>query len=150
MDITIVKVEFSFSVHATEDIDKNLEAIYNIVPLEIIEETNIKQERLVGGYGNPVEFFQIIFTKKKQIDNVIQNIALKLSENEKMSLADEFDERFDSDKSTLYFRVKKESAIRNKIRITSSSNAIKIAIKMRSFVKGVDYKKFLINAGILD
>ena len=149
MDITVVKVEFSFSVHATEDVEKNMEAVQNIIPQDIIEETNIKQERLEGGYGNPIEFLQITFTRKKEIDNALHNLAAKLSEEEKKSLADEFSERFDSNKSIFYFRAKKESAIRNKLQITSSSNAIKIAIKMRSFVKGVDFKEFLVSTGIL-
>ena len=149
MDITVVKVEFSFSVHATEEVDKNLEAVQNIIPLEITEETNIKREKLEGGYGNPIEFFQLTFTRTKEIDNALQSIATQLSEEEKKSLANGFSERFDAKKSTFYFRVKKESAFRNKLQITSSSNAIKIAVKMRSFVKGVDFKEFLVNNGIL-
>ncbi len=149
MEITVVKVEFSFSVHATEDVEKNIEAVQNIIPLENIEETNIKQEQLEGGYGNPIEFFQIAFTRKREIDNAITNIASKLSEEVKKILAQEFSERFNSDKSTFYIRVKKESAMKNKLQITSSSNAIKIAIKLRSFIKGVDFKEFLINTGVL-
>ena len=149
MDITIVKVELSFSVHATEDVEKNMKAIQNIVPPEIIEDSIIKQEKLEGGYGNPIEFFQVTFTRKKEIDIVIQNIALKLSSKEKKSLAEEFSERFDRDKSTLYLRITKESASKNKLQITSSSSAIKIAIKLRSFIKGVDFKEFLLGVGIL-
>ena len=149
MDISVVKVEFSFSVHATEDVEKNLEAVQNIIPQEIIEDTHIKQEKLEGGYGNPIEFFQISFTRKQEIDYALQNIAAKLSEEEKKSLANDFSERFDTKKSVFYFRAKKESASRNILQTTSASNAIKIAIKMRSFVKGVDFKEFLVNAGIL-
>ena len=149
MDITVVKVEFSFSVHATEDVEKNMEVVQNIIPLEIIEDTNVKQERLEGGYGNLVEFFRITFTRKKEIDIAIKNIALKISEEDKEILANEFNERFDSNKSTFFLRIRKESAIKKELQITSSSNAIKIAIKMRTFVKGVDFKEFLISAGIL-
>ena len=128
---------------------KSLEAFKEEIHVYLIEEANIKQEKLEGGYGNPVEFFQIAFTRKKEIDKVIQNIVLKLPDDVKKSLAEEFNERFDSDKSTFYLRVKKELAIRDKLQITSSSNAIKVAIKLRSFVKGVDFKEFLLSLGIL-
>ncbi len=51
MTISIVKIEFSLSVHATEDFDKNMVALANLIPEEIIQESEIVVENLEGGYA---------------------------------------------------------------------------------------------------
>ena len=149
MDIAVVKIELSFSVHATEDIEKNMEIISKLIPQNNFDHANIKQEKLEGGYGNPIEFLQITFTRKKEMDNIIANLASNLDVSEKKKLNSEFHERFNKEKSTFFFRFAKESLYKNKFQISSSTNVIKVALKMRSFVKNVDFRKYMIDRGIL-
>ncbi|MHA2308100.1 MAG: RNA-binding domain-containing protein, partial [Candidatus Heimdallarchaeaceae archaeon] len=68
---------------------------------------------------------------------------------EKTKLGIEFDERFDQKNNMFYIRLDKEELFHGNVVITSSANIIKLAIKMRAFIKDVNFKKFLIDKNIL-
>jgi len=149
MDITISKVECSFSVHATENFDKNMEALENLIPDELIEETEIVIEELEGGYENPIEYVVTSFSNKKLVTKILEYIVSKLSKEQKMQLYDEFEERFNQDKKSFHIRIDKQGIYNNQLIISSATNVIKIEIKLRSYIKDVDYKQFLIDKGLL-
>ncbi len=149
MDITISKVECSFSVHATENFDKNMEALENLIPDELIEETEIVIEELEGGYENPIEYVVTSFSNKKLVTKILEHIVSKLSKEQKMLLYDEFEQRFNQDKKSFHIRIDKQGIYNNQLIISSATNVIKIEIKLRSYIKDVDYKQFLIDKGLL-
>lgn len=149
MDITISKVEYSFSVHATENFDKNMEALENLIPDELIEETEIVIEELEGGYENPIEYVVTSFSNKKLVTKILEHIVSKLSKEQKMLLYDEFEQRFNQDKKSFHIRIDKQGIYNNQLIISSATNVIKIEIKLRSYIKDVDYKQFLIDKGLL-
>ncbi|MHA1218716.1 MAG: RNA-binding domain-containing protein [Candidatus Heimdallarchaeaceae archaeon] len=149
MDITISKVECSFSVHATENFDKNMEALENLIPDELIEETEIVIEELEGGYENPIEYVVTSFSNKKLVTKILEHIVSKLSKEQKMLLYDEFEERFNQDKKSFHIRIDKQGIYNNQLIISSATNVIKIEIKLRSYIKDVDYKQFLIDKSLL-
>ena len=149
MDITISKVEYSFSVHATENFDKNMEALENLIPDELIEETEIVIEELEGGYENPIEYVVTSFSNKKLVTKILEYIVSKLSKEQKMLLYDEFEQRFNQDKKSFHIRIDKQGIYNNQLIISSATNVIKIEIKLRSYIKDVDYKQFLIDKGLL-
>ncbi|MCE7742505.1 MAG: hypothetical protein GOP50_08580 [Candidatus Heimdallarchaeota archaeon] len=149
MTISLTKIEFSFSVHSTEDFDKNMEAIANLIPEELIEQTEITVEELEGGYNNSIQYVVINFNKTKDMSKILENIASKLSQEQKDYLNNEFEKRFHSDGKTFFLRIDKEEIFKNRLVIASSENVIKIAIKMKAYVKDVNYVEFLVNKGIL-
>ncbi len=149
MDITISKVECSFSVHATENFDKNMEALENLIPDELIEETEIVVEELEGVYENPIEYVVTSFSNKKLVTELLKHIVSKLSKEQKMQLYNEFEERFNQDKKSFHIRIDKQGIYNNQLIISSSTNVIKIEIKLRSYIKDVDYKQFLIDENLL-
>ena len=149
MDNTISKVECSFSVHATENFDKNMEALENLIPDELIEETEIVIEELEGGYENPIEYVVTSFSNKKLVTKILEHIVSKLSKEQKMLLYDEFEQRFNQDKKSFHIRIDKQGIYNNQLIISSATNVIKIEIKLRSYIKDVDYKQFLIDKGLL-
>lgn len=149
MDITISKVECSFSVHATENFDKNMEALENLIPDELIEETEIVVEELEGGYENPIEYVVTSFSNKKLVTKILKHIVSKLSKEQKMQLYNEFEERFNQDKKSFHIRIDKQGIYNNQLIISSATNVIKIEIKLRSYIKDVDYRQFLIDEDLL-
>ncbi|MHA1199931.1 MAG: RNA-binding domain-containing protein [Candidatus Heimdallarchaeaceae archaeon] len=149
MTISLTKIDFSFSIHSTEDFDKNMEAIANLIPEEIIEQTEIVVEELEGGYDNPIQYVLLNFNKTKDMDKILENIALKLSQEQKDHLNNDFEERFHSDGKTFFLRVNKEEIFNNKLVIATSENVIKVAIKMRAYTKDVNYIEFLKGKGIV-
>jgi RNA binding exosome subunit len=149
MSISFTKIEFNLSVHSTEDFDLNMEAIANLIPEELIEETEITVEELEGGHDNPIQYVTIVFNRKKEIDRVLKTIAERLAEDQKNQLNNEFDERFHFDGKTFFLRIEKEDIFHDRFVLASSENIIKISIKMRAYIKDVDYKEFLQQKGIL-
>jgi RNA binding exosome subunit len=149
MDITISKVECSFSVHATENFDKNMEALENLIPDELIEETEIVVEELEGGYENPIEYVVTSFSNKRLVTKILKHIVSKLSKEQKIQLYNEFEERFNQDKKSFHIRIDKQGIYNNQLIISSATNVIKIEIKLRSYIKDVDYKQFLIDKNLL-
>ncbi len=149
MTISLTKIEVSFSIHSTEDFEKNMEAVANLIPEDIIEQTEISVEELEGGYDNPIRYVSIIFKKVKEMDKILEYISTRLSNEQKMRLKDEFDERFHQKGKTFFLRIDKEEIFTNNLLVTSTENVIKIAIKMKSYTKDVDFKDFLRVKGIL-
>jgi RNA binding exosome subunit len=149
MDITISRIEYSFSVHATEDLEKNLEALSNLLPEELIQETEIVVEELLGAYDNPIEYVTITFNKQKLFNKILDHLVGLISDEQKSLLFVEFDERFNQDKKSFHLRIDKQAILSEELSIISGTNIIKIEIKMRSYIKDVDFKQFLINLGLL-
>ena len=149
MNITISKIEYSFSIHATEDFDKNMEALENLIPEDLINQIELIIEELEGGYGNPVEYVIVAFNKSKIIAKIFDSLVTIFSESQKKLLYAEFEERFNADKKSFHIRIDKQAIFNNKITISSSTDIIKIEIKLRSYVKDVDFKQFLVDKGLL-
>ena len=149
MSIFLTKIEFNFSIHSTEDFDKNMEAIANLIPENLIENTEVSLEELEGGYDNPIEYVTITFSKNKDMELILQHLSTILTAEQKNQLDIEFDERFNLENKTFFFRIDKEKIFDNIIEISTTDNIIKIAIKMRSYIKDVDFKTFLKSKNLL-
>jgi RNA binding exosome subunit len=62
--LPIAYIDFRFCAHATEDLDKVLEAVQNVLPSDHIEDIIFKRSNLEGHYGNPITFFDTRIKKK--------------------------------------------------------------------------------------
>ena len=149
MDIIISKISFSFTVHATEELEKNMHALSNLIKGIDIDQSTISRSRLEGGYGNPIDFVEISYTKSNIIKKIMECIISIISEDKKKKLAFEFENRFNRKKSTFFVRFDKNALYNDIIIITDSANIIKLAIKMRAFNKQAEFKNFLIDKRIL-
>lgn len=149
MSIFLTKIEFTFSIHSTEDFDKNMEATANLIPENLIENTEVSIEELEGGYDNPIEYVTITFSKNKDMELILRHLSSILTTDQKNQLDGEFDERFNFDNKTFFFRIDKEKIFNNIVEIGSSDNIVKIAIKMRAYIKDVDFKAFLKSKHVL-
>ena len=149
MTISIVKIEFSLSVHATEDFDRNIEALANLIPENIIQESKIVVENLEGGYENPIQYVKTSFEKNKYINEILAHVFSKLSIEQKQQLNEEFEERFNFDKKTFHLRIDKHEIFHNKLIISSTTNVIKMEIKLRTYTKEANFKQFLVDQWLL-
>ncbi len=149
MDVAITKLEISFSVHATEDKEKNLQAVSNLIPSSIIEQAQVMEEKLEGGYKNPIKYMRLVITKANSIDKILRSLSSKLSQEDKKTLNLEFESRIDMKNKSFFLRLDKEALANDRINIASSKNIVKISLKIRAFTKDVNLKEFLENKGIL-
>ncbi len=70
--LPIAYVDIRFCAHATEDLDKVMEAIHNILPNDQTEEIAFNKSVLEGHYGNPITFFEARIKDKETIRVLVE------------------------------------------------------------------------------
>lgn len=106
--LPIAYIDIRAFAHATEDQDKVLNALFNILPKESLDMINFKKTNLTGHHGNPIILFE---TRIKEIDIVqaiFEKVASGLSSFDKELLGKTIKQHLE--KSNLYIRLDKQSA----------------------------------------
>lgn len=125
----ILYLELSFLVHATEDRDKVLTAVRNLLPTEHGKEINISQKNLKGEYGNPIAIFETIIKDPEITDGFLRNIGSNLSPIDKEALLEELELRLT--KGNLFLRLNKQAAFKGKPKLCLA-DPIRLRIKFRT------------------
>ena len=126
--LPIAYVDVRFCAHATEDQDKVLKAVYNVLAAEEPEEVEFPKSDVEGHYGNPITFFETRIKTQKPIQALVDNIAGNLSSLDKTELANTLDKCVDE--GSFYIRLDKQAAFQNKVKLVSS-DPIRIRIRFR-------------------
>jgi len=121
-------VDIRFCAHATEDLDKVMEAFHNILPSDNIEEVSFKRSGLEGHYGNPITFFETRIKDKETIRALVENLSANLSSLHKEELGREIHRYVE--KGSLYIRLDKQAALQGKIKLVTS-DPIRIRIRFK-------------------
>jgi len=115
--VPIAYLDIRVFAHATEDLDKVLAAVRNIIPQEVIDIVNFKKTNLTGHHGNPIMLFETRI-KDKAAEAVFEKLASGLSTLDKEILSNEIMQHLD--KGNLYIRIDKQSAYMNELRLSST------------------------------
>ncbi len=126
--IKIKEIEFLTHCHATENCNKVITALLNLLPPEQRNKVYIEKQTLPGHYGNPITIIKCKI--RDETDKVIQYIAEKLSDTEKSLLTVSLDLRYDKRTNKIYIRVNKQEAYRGKIMLDDGDDVIKIIINL--------------------
>lgn len=126
--LPIAYVDIRFCAHATEDLDKVMEAFNNILPSDNIEEVSFKRSGLEGHYGNPITFFETRIKDKETIRALVENLSANLSSLHKEELGRTI-KRY-VEKGSLYIRLDKQAALQGKIKLVTS-DPIRIRIRFK-------------------
>jgi RNA binding exosome subunit len=126
--LPVAYVDIRFCVHATEDLDKVMEAVYNILPSDYIEDIVFKRSNIEGHYGNPIIFFDTRIKHKETAGAIVENLSANLSSLDKEEL-DRTINRY-VEKGNLYIRLDKQAALKEKIKF-ATSDPIRIRIRFR-------------------
>lgn len=123
--------------HATEDKDKVLSTILNLIPDPLRQEIkgNINVEALFGYYGNPIEVFRLKVSDREKAQDITSRIIGSLDDLDYQYLLDTLNIRTDG-KGNLYLRVNKQSLLIEKVVIDDESDDIvKIKIKFLPHIR---------------
>jgi len=126
--LPIAYVDVRFCAHATEDLDKVIEAVQNVLPSDHIEDITFQRSNLEGHYGNPITFFDTRIKNKKAVKALVENISANLSSLEKEELGRTINRCVE--KGSLFIRLDKQAAFRGKTRF-ATSDPIRIRIRFR-------------------
>ncbi len=143
--IPVAYVDIRFFAHATEDVDKVIEAVQNVLPSGHTEDIVFNKRNLRGHYGNPITFFEAKIKNKEAIRALVENLSSHLSELEKETLHREI--RLHLEKGSLYVRLDKQAALQGKLKLCTS-DPIRLRIRFRK-TKIEDIVKICRELGIL-
>jgi RNA binding exosome subunit len=126
--LPVAYVDVRFCAHATEDVDKVMEAVQNVLPSEHIEDISFKRSNLEGHYGNPITFFDTRIKDKETVRALVENLSANLSSLDK----EELDRTINRcvEKGSLFIRLDKQAALQGKIKF-ATSDPIRIRIRFR-------------------
>lgn len=99
----ILSAEVSTFVHVTEDPEKVLRCLDNLMPFEY----ELVETRTTGQFGNPIKIFSSNIKKKSHIDELIAHLKNEIPERDLESLMENLDERME--KGNMYIRLEKDS-----------------------------------------
>ena len=126
--IPVAYIDIKFFAHATEDLEKVMEAVKHILPANRVEEIDFRKNGLKGHHGNPIVFFQAKIEGKDLVKAVIDSIFSRLSELDKEMLRKEI--KMHVEKGSLYLRLDKQAAFQGVVKI-GVADSIRLRIKFR-------------------
>ena len=123
--------------HATEDAEKVLAAVRNILPVELGEGAVFKKTRLTGHHGNPIVLFETKLADKQLLPGVLRKIGVGLPVLDKETL--DSDLKLHLEKRNLYLRFDKQFAFQGEARFSQNDPIhFKIHFKNKSFEEIVE------------
>jgi RNA binding exosome subunit len=126
--LPVAYVDIRFCAHATEDLDKVVTAVQNVLPSDYVEDITFSRSSLEGHYGNPITFFETRIKNKETVRALVENLAANLTSLDKEELGRDINKHVED--GSLYLRLDKQAALQNKIKLVTS-DPIRIRIKFR-------------------
>lgn len=126
--IPVARIDIKFFAHATEDLEKVMEAVRHILPTNRVEEIEFKKDSLKGHHGNPIVFFETKIEGKELVKAVIDSVFSRLSELDKEVLRREI--AMYVEKGSLYLRLDKQDAFQGVVKL-GTADPIRLRIRFR-------------------
>jgi hypothetical protein len=124
----IAYIDIRFFAHATEDLDKVVEAAQRVLPSDYIDDIAFKRNNLRGHYGNPITLFETRIKNRKIISAFVENLSSRLDELDKEMLRREID--LHVEKGSLYVRLDKQAALQGQLKLCTA-DPIRVRIRFR-------------------
>ena len=129
LDMRVDKMFIQVLCHATEDEDKVMKAVENVVGLDRMSRMRISSQVLKGYYGDPVTMIRFEVLDPETSTQIIREVFSKLSEYEKHDIAENCIER-GRHGGRIYIRLDKQAAY-NRILRLSNKDPIRIEVSVR-------------------
>ncbi len=126
--LPIAYVDIRFCAHATEDVDKVVEAVHNILPSDKLEDITFNRSCVEGHYGNPITFFETRIKDKETVRALVENLSVTLSSLDKEELGRTINRCVE--KGSIYIRLDKQATLQGKIKFVTS-DPIRIRIRFK-------------------
>jgi len=111
----IAYIDIRFFAHATEDLDKVVKAVQQILPSDYTDDIVFKRDNLRGHYGNPIILFETRIKKKEIIKAFVEKLSSHLNELDKKTLRREID--LHVERGSLYVRLDKQAALQGEFKL---------------------------------
>jgi RNA binding exosome subunit len=129
MKSQISYIDISFFAHATEDQNKVLTAVKNILPRNYADKISFSKSNLRGEYGNPIIFFKTQLREPEITELLLSNISLNLPAIDKEDLHRNLSLHLSG--GSLYIRLDKQEAFKGRFKLCRA-DPIRIHIKFKT------------------
>jgi RNA binding exosome subunit len=102
--------------HATEDSEKVLTALHNLLPMALSETVQFEKNNLTGHHGNSITLFTTQLKEKKLLPALLEKIGQNINALDKDGLNNNI--HLHIEKTNLYLRFDKQAAFLGKIKFT--------------------------------
>ena len=124
----IAYIDVRFSVHATEDPNRVIQAVHRVLPTDYVGDILLKKNTLRGHYGNPITLFETRIKKKEIVKALLENVFTNLTERDRESLLKEIDLHVED--GSLYVRLDKQAAFQGEMKLCTA-DPIRVRIRFR-------------------
>lgn len=116
--LPIAYIDIRAFAHATEDEEKVLVAIRNILPKETINIVAFKKTKLTGYHGNPIILLETRVKDRKVVEAIFERLSSNLRILEKELLSSEIERHLEN--GNLYIRLDKQSAYLGEFKLSQT------------------------------
>lgn len=150
--ISIRQIELHTHIHATESVEKVKNLIQHIC-CDQIQEKDLHIDFLSGVYGQKIGAVSVNIQRQAEMNAFIQSFTSQLSNEDKITLENEFERRLD-EKLHFYMRINKQKMAKNQIVLATTPDVIQIIlsiqIKTPKLLQARDHvKSFFNDIGLL-
>ena len=129
--VKLSKISFSTISYVTEDIYLVTQSVKQCLP-ENLREYKFKFTKMQSQFGDKIVMISGEF-KNQIATSIIEYLASKISEKDKLFLGTKVNERVDTDDRIFHIRLNKFLPLSNQITIGEGSDVIKVEIKYQVF-----------------
>jgi RNA binding exosome subunit len=115
LKFSIAYIDMRVFAHATEDPDRVLNAVRNIIPAESVDMVVFRKNNLTGHHGNPITLFETRIKEKEIAQLIFEKLSSRLSLLDKELLSNEIDQHLEN--GNIYLRLDKQSAYINQLKL---------------------------------
>jgi len=126
--IPIAYIDIRFFAHATEDLDKVVEAAKHILPNGYVDDIVFRRSSLKGHFGNPITLFETRIKGREIIKAFLEKLSSNINEWDKEALLREVG--LHVEKGNLYIRLDKQAALQGEFKLFTA-DPIRVRIRFR-------------------
>ncbi|MFH0748655.1 MAG: RNA-binding domain-containing protein [Candidatus Bathyarchaeota archaeon] len=110
------RIEICFLVHATEDLDKVLQAVTNIFPEDHSKDIDYEKSFLLGYHKNPIIMVKTSIEDKLSASSFLRRVLTELEPDDKILLSAGIRSQIDS-RQNFYLRLDKQEAFLGRLKL---------------------------------
>lgn len=127
-DVKAVSIKISSITHATEDIEKVLQAVFNVCPEDFPRK--VQTDKAKGHYGNEIVICNLVVRGGSKAERFLDSLWRHMSNVDRNRVCDETQVRVD-ESGKLHLRLDKQEALRGRLRL-QDNDVLKIEILFKT------------------
>ena len=119
-NVSIAYVDIRVFAHATEELEKVIKSVQNILPPDLVDTLAINKTELTGHHGNPIILLEARIKNRRMAQAFLGKLASSLRLVDKETLGNEIDSHLEN--GNLYVRLDKQAAYLGEFKLGSTDS----------------------------